>query len=57
MSFYEFIDRLDDVTTNEELMVAVFERHDFILKANFMLHTSLLIRRLQDEIDTQQNSM
>ena len=57
LSFYEFIDLLNNEDMYDELMVSIFDRHDFILKSTFMLHITSLIKRLQDEIDVQQNLM
>ena len=57
ISFTEFLDRLDTDETVDELMVALFERHDFILKTNSIRHTAQTVRRLQDEIDNQQKYM
>ena len=56
-SFSEFIDRFDNDKTYEELMVTLFERHDFISKTNSIRHTAKLVKRLQDEIDKQQKYM
>ena len=56
-SFSEFLDRLDTDETIDELMVTLFERHDFILKTNSIRHTAQTVRRLQDEIDNQQKYM
>ena len=56
-SLSEFIDRFDNDETYEELMVTLFERHDFILKTNSIRHTAKLVKRLQDEIDEQQKYM
>ena len=56
-SFTEFLDRLDTDNTYDELMVTLFERHDFILKTNSIRHTARLVQRLQDEIDNQQKYM
>ena len=57
ISFTEFIDRLDTEETVDELMVTLFEQHDFILKTNSIRHTARTVQRLQDEIDKQQNYM
>ena len=56
-SFSEFLDRLDTDETVDELMVTLFERHDFILKTNSIRHIAQTIRRLQNEIDNQQKYM
>ena len=56
-SFSEFLDRLDTDETVDELMVTLFERHDYILKTNSIRHTAQTVRRLQDEINKQQKYM
>ena len=56
-SFSEFLERFDDDKTYDELMVTLFEQHNFILKTNSIRHTAQLVRRLQDEIDNQEKYM
>ena len=56
-SFSEFLERFDTDDTYDELMVTLFECHNFILKTNSTRHTAQTIRRLQDEIDKQQKYM
>ena len=56
-SFSEFLERFDTDETYDELMVTLFEQHDFILKTNSIRHTTQLVKRLQDEIDNQQKYM
>ena len=54
-TFSEFLALFENNNDYEQLMVTLFERHDFILKTNVMRHVAELIRRFQDEIDEQRD--
>ena len=56
-SFSEFLEQFDTDDTYDELMVTLFEHHDFILKTNSIRHTARLVQCLQDEINNQQKYM
>ena len=53
LTFSEFLALFENNDDYEQLMVTLFERHDFILKTNAMRQVAELIRRFQDEIDEQ----
>ena len=55
LTFSEFLALFENDDDYEQLMVTLFERHDFILKTNAMRHVAELIRRFQDEIDEQRD--
>ena len=57
LSFTEFLEWFDTDETYDELMVTLFERHNFILKTNSIWHTARLVQCLQDEVDNQQKYM
>ena len=53
LTFSEFLGLFENDDDYEQLMVTLFEQHDFILKTNAMQHMAELIRQFQDEIDEQ----
>ena len=53
LSFSDYHEQFETDDNYKELMITLFERHDFILKTNSMQHITQLIRRFQDEIDEQ----
>ena len=55
LSFSNYLEQFETNNGYEELMVTLFEQHDFILKTNSMQHITQLIRHFQDEIDEQWN--
>ena len=55
LTFSEFLALFENDDDYEQLMVTLFERHDFILKTNAMRHVAELIRLFQDEIDEQRD--
>ena len=55
LTFSEFLALFENDDDYEQLMVTLFERHDFILKTNAMRHVAELIRRFQDKIDEQRD--
>ena len=55
LTFSEFLALFENDDDYKQLMVTIFERHDFILKTNAMQHVAELIRRLQNEIDEQRD--
>ena len=54
-TFSEFLALFENDDDYKQLMVTIFERHDFILKTNAMRHVAELIRRFQDEINEQRD--
>ena len=55
LTFSEFLALFENDDDYKQLMVTIFERHDFILKTNAMQHVAELIRRLQNEINKQRD--
>ena len=55
LTFSEFLALFKNDDDYKQLMVTLFERHNFILKTNAMWHVAELIRCFQDEIDEQQD--
>ena len=53
LSFSDYLKQFETDDNYKELMVTLFEQHDFILKTNSMQHITQLIRCFQDEIDEQ----
>ena len=55
LTFSEFLALFEDNNNYKQLVVTLFERHDFIIKTNAMWHVAKLIRCFQDKIDEQQD--
>ena len=55
LTFSEFLALFENDDDYEQLMVTLFEQHDFILKTNAMWHVAKLIRHFQDKIDEQRD--
>ena len=55
LTFSEFLALFEKDNDYEQLMVTLFEQHNFILKTNAMQHMAELIRQFQDEIDEQRD--
>ena len=55
LTFSEFLALFKNDNDYKQLMVTLFERHDFILKTNTIQHVAKLIRCFQDEIDEQRD--
>ena len=55
LTFSEFLALFENDNDYEQLVVTLFECHDFIIKTNAMRHVAELIRHFQDEIDEQQD--
>ena len=55
LSFSDYLEQFKTDDDYEELMITLFERHDFILKTNSMRHIAKLIRRFQDKINEQRD--
>ena len=53
LTFSEFLALFKNNNDYEQLMVTLFEQHDFILKTNAMQHVAELIRHFQDKINEQ----
>ena len=53
LTFSEFLGLFENDDDYEQLMVTLFEQHDFILKMNAIRHLAELIRCFQDEINEQ----
>ena len=54
ISFSDFLEQVMNNNNYKELMTMLFEQHNFILKTNSIQHITQLIKRLQNEVDAQQ---
>ena len=57
VSFLDYIKLFNDDNSFSALQVALFKRQDLIVKTSEMKHLALLVERLQDEANRQQEHM
>ena len=54
ISFLDYLKLFDDNDSFTALTVALFEQQDLMVKTNEMKHLAVLVKRLQDEANWQQ---
>ena len=57
ISFSDYLEHFENNDTYSDLMVALFRRQDLIVKTNELKHLAVLVERLQNEVDSQQEYM